>query len=668
MMGHMSLRQLFGLLTGFILVAFCLFSGFAWLRLEQLQISGPTYVKVVQGKDLVADILPPPAYIIEANLLVHQLAFVTSSEQKTLIAQVEQLQRDFVARNQFWQQQAIGSDIKTLLSAAQAPAERFFTAFSSRLAPALKSGETARAADILKDMQVDYTAHRQLIDKVVTQLAQVNKEIEAEAAAHVSSTRWELGGLFLVISLFCLAAAQWSRIKAIALIGGELSAALYWVGRLSDGDLRQRPDNVPADSILAAFGRVTDKMNQVLQGIDGTNREVGQSIFQVMSVSKQISQVSSDRQRGADLVNQTTQGLLTGLNRVKHLVEDTQQRTQNAASRAQQGLGAVSQIRSHVAQTVEKVLHSESCMRELAAATGEIHSIVSSIKAIADQTNLLALNAAIEAARAGEQGRGFAVVADEVRTLATRTGEATAQITQLVSGLNSKVDTTLLTMCQVAEVVTQVQTYTDENDQSISQIVQSAHHNHAASSEILQATQEQVHHLERLSQQINELFSALKFSDDTLKITSTISNALEKTVADLQAQIGFFKFIPSSLEDPHPNTKREHPRLRNSLLVMAGRPGGQMMQGVTVDFSMGGMRLATPTYLNASKQDIIDLQIKPPVDQLNAYLNRPPIQLQGRIVRVHQEGDEIHYGISFEDLEADQQRDLELVQSFYLAA
>lgn len=667
-MGHMSLRQLFGLLTGFILVAFCFLSGFAWLRMEQLEVSGPIYQKVVQGKDLVADVLPPPAYIIEANLVAHQLAFVTSSEQKNLIAQIEHLQRDFVARNQFWQQQTIPADIKSLLTATQAPAERFFTAFSGRLAPAVKSGETARAADILKDMQADYSAHRQAIDKLVAQLAVVNKHIEEEAAQNVSDTRWQLGGLFLFISIVCLAAAQWARIKAIALIGGELSAALYWVGRLSEGDLRQQPKNPPQGSILAAFGNLTDKINRVLQGIDATNREVGQSIYQVMSVSKQISQVSTDRQRGADLVNQTTQGLLTGLNRVKHLVEDTQTRTQNAANKAQEGLSAVSQIRTHVAQTVDKVLHSESCMRELAAATGEIHSIVTSIKAIADQTNLLALNAAIEAARAGEQGRGFAVVADEVRTLATRTGEATAQITQLVSGLNSKVDTTLLTMCQVAEVVTQVQSYTDENDASISQIVHTAQHNHAASSEILQATNEQLNHLERLSQQVEDLFSALKFSDTTLKVTTTISNALEKTVADLQAQIGFFKFIPNTLEDPHPNTKREHPRLRNSLLVMAGRPGGQQVQGVTVDFSLGGMRLATPNYLNANKQDLIELQIKPPVDQLNAYLNRPPIVLQGRIVRIHQEGEEIHYGISFEDLEADQQRELELVQSFYLAA
>ncbi|RZA01535.1 MAG: hypothetical protein EOO68_10330, partial [Moraxellaceae bacterium] len=489
-MGHMSLRQLFGLLTGFILFAFCLFSGFAWMRMEQLQISGPIYQAVVQGKDLVADILPPPAYIIEANLLAHQLPLASSSEQKVIIGQVDQLRRDFLARNQYWQQQNIPADIKSLLSVASAPAERFFNSLTGRLASAMQAEDAARAVEALKDMQTDYTAHRQAIDKLVLQLAVVNKEMEAQAAQTVTSTRWQLGWMFLAIAILCLAAAQWARVKVIKLVGGELSTALYWVGRLSEGDLRERPVNSVQGSLLAAFGNLTDKINSVLQGIDSTNREVGQSIYQVMSVSKQITQVSVERQRGADLVNHTSQSLVAGLGRVKHLVEDTQLSTQNAANRAQQGLNAVSQIRMHVAQTVDKVLNSETSMRELAAATGEIHSIVSSIKAIADQTNLLALNAAIEAARAGEQGRGFAVVADEVRTLATRTGDATAQITQLVSGLNSKVDATLLTMCQVAEVVTQVQTYTDENDESISEIARSAQQNHAASSEILQATQE----------------------------------------------------------------------------------------------------------------------------------------------------------------------------------
>ena len=105
-----------------------------------------------------------------------------------------------------------------------------------------------------------------------------------------------------------------------------------------------------------------------------------------MSVSKQISQ-STDRRRGADLVNQTTEGLVTGLKPSKDTWwPDTQKPHPKYRQKSQQGAkcGIANSV-PHVAQTVEKVLHSESCMRELAAATGEIHSIVSSIKAIADQ-------------------------------------------------------------------------------------------------------------------------------------------------------------------------------------------------------------------------------------------------------------------------------------------
>jgi methyl-accepting chemotaxis protein len=665
---NLSLKWLFGLLTSFILIGFSVFSGFAWMRMEYLQINGPIYKSVVQGKDLVADILPPPVFIIEANLLAHQATFATSKDQAALMAQLEQVQKDFAARKQFWQSEGLQPETQSLLSAVESSAERYFASLNTRLVPALKTGETERTADILKDIQQDFIMHRRAVDALVTHLTSVNGHLEVEANEAIVDTRQQLIGMFFIIAILCFGAAQWARIKALALIGGELSTALYWVGRFSDGDLREQPTNVPVGSILEAFASLTTKINAVLRGIDGANREVGQSINQVMAVSKQISELSGNQQREADLVHQTTSQLEEGLNRVRQLAEDTQMRAHFAAGRAEKGLGAIAQIRANVQQAVEKVFNSEASMRELAAATGEIHSIVSSIKAIADQTNLLALNAAIEAARAGEQGRGFAVVADEVRTLATRTGEATAHITQLVGGLNAKVDATLLTMCQVAEVVTQVQRHSDENDESVKEIAQTAQRNHSASVEILQAAQDQLDNTQKLTHRINILFAVMKKNDTTLRVTSTISAALEKTMADLQGQIGFFKFVPVLLKDDHPNSRREHPRLRNTLMVMAGKPGAEKTQGVTMDFSLGGMRLVLPVEIGVKIHDNLELAVKPPVNQLNGYLNQAPIKLSGRVVRIHREGDEVHLGISFEDLDVSQQRELELVQSFYLAA
>lgn len=667
-MRNLSLKWLFGLLTSFILIAFCIFSGFAWTRMEYVQVNGPIFKSVVQGKDLVADILPPPVFIIEANLLAHQLTFATSKDHAALMAQLEQVQKDFAARKQFWQTESLSPETQSLLSSVEMSAERYFANLNSRLVPALKSSEAGRTTDALNDMQQDFVAHRRAVDALVTHLTAVNGQLEAEAKQAISDTRQQLLWMFLIIGLICFCAAQWSRIKALALIGGELSTALYWVGRLSDGDLREQPVNSPAGSILAAFGSLTNKINAVLQGIDGANREVGQSINQVMTVSKQITELSGNQQREADLVHQTTHQLEEGLKRVRQLAEETQMRTHFAAGRAEKGLHAISQIRTNVHQAVEKVFTSEASMRELAAATGEIHSIVSSIKAIADQTNLLALNAAIEAARAGEQGRGFAVVADEVRTLATRTSEATSHITQLVGGLNAKVDATLLTMCQVAEVVTQVQRHSDENDESVKEIAQTAQRNHAASLEILQAAQEQLENTNQLTHRIGNLFAVMKKNDTTLRVTATISAALEKTMADLQEQIGFFKFVPVSLKDEHPNSRREYPRLRNTLMVLAGKPGTEKIQGVTMDFSLGGMRLVLPVEIGANLHDTLELAVKPPANQLNGYLNQAPIKLSGRIVRIHREGEEVHLGISFEDLDVSQQRELELVQSFYLAA
>jgi methyl-accepting chemotaxis protein len=139
-------------------------------------------------------------------------------------------------------------------------------------------------------------------------------------------------------------------------------------------------------------------------------------------------------------------------------------------------------------QTVDR---ATSLVDNLGQRSGEIRDLVDVINAIADQTNLLALNAAIEAARAGEQGRGFAVVADEVRTLASRTREATEEITSMAHQTQEEVSSAIIAMREVAQSVNGSFDLTKEADDSLRQIQHQASQALQLASDIAMALQEQ---------------------------------------------------------------------------------------------------------------------------------------------------------------------------------
>ncbi len=668
-MSQLSIKTLFTLLMSLLLLGLAGFGGGAWSVLEDLRVNGPLYNNIVRGKDLVADILPPPAYVIESNLLAHQLVLATSPERSTLIQRLGALEGEFKSRYAFWREQPLDAPIQALLQgAAQQSGRDFFAVLNSQLMPAAQNGQTEQAREALYRMQEHYNDHRSAVDQLVTLASQYNQVQEETATEHLASGKLFAAAIFLVVYSLCLASAYWLSRRILAIIGCEPQEALRLVQQLAKGDLHYRQVLASPGSLLDGVQDVTAKMTQVMQRIDQTNREVGQSIFQVVSISKQIADDSQHQRQESACVSQATQSLRQSLGDVQDMAQSAQIHTRTASELARDGMQAMVKIRDQMELAVDRVLGSETSMRELAAATGEIHSIVSSIKAIADQTNLLALNAAIEAARAGEQGRGFAVVADEVRTLATRTSEATAQITQIVGGLNAKVDSSLLTMCQVAEAVTTAQSRTEANGEAINHIASAADASRLASSKIFDAAQEQLQKIGELDNHLGKLFTTMRAHETTLKVTDTISNSLHNTVNQLQEKIGFFKFESAVSEDLHHNNKRMHQRLRNSLLVTVMAGGNSPVAGVTQDFSLGGMLLVTPVDLGVHKRDLIHLEVKPPANQLEGYLNQSAIQLRGRIVRATRQGPEFHYGVSFDGVAPSQQRDLEILQAYYLRA
>lgn len=670
MVKPLGLKTSFSLMLGALVIGFIVFGLVSLTLMERLKVKGPLYENVVLGKDLIADILPPPAYILEANLTTYELAANLNANDRALLnKRLQQLEADFQSRADYWRKQALPKEIsQLLLQDSFDSGVQFFKMTNTEFKVALDSGDAKQIQDSLRKMKVVYDTHRAAIDKIVKLANTYNEQQESIAHHDISSGRVWLLVIFVGSVLCALAVTAWVARGLIKAMGGEPYYAQDVVARIAKGDLISSINSSrDSDSLLAGIRTMSDKITDVVRGIDDTNREINQSIFRVAKLSKEIAEVSSAQQHESEKVSQATDELRQILLSVQELTQSANQKTQAVETLAKAGLKSVAEILQDMDGAVHKVDSTEESVRSLAAASGEINSIVSSIKNIADQTNLLALNAAIEAARAGEQGRGFAVVADEVRTLATRTAEATTMIQVIVDGLNTKVDQTLGIMTDVSSTVKTMQSRAKDNGQVIQEMADEAHESSQFSMRISEVSEQQINRLSDLDMRLNTLFDTLRSSGGTLDLIHSVSDVLQSSVNGLQQKIKFFNFTPEIKKEVHPGNQRRYQRARHSLHVGI-QFGGKVIPSLAKDFSMGGILLVVADSLPLSKGELLSLEITPPVEELDAYLNQPAFNVTGRIVRVDRVGREFLYGVEFEKLSPASEASLRRAAEFYRTA
>lgn len=324
-------------------------------------------------------------------------------------------------------------------------------------------------------------------------------------------------------------------------LGGEPGYCMEMARQISTGRLDIGMHNVPENSLLGALERMRISLAEMIHDIESKTFVVSRSAQAIQTTMVEIGEASALSSEATTSTATSVEQMAVSISMISDNSRRTQLESQSASTIAQHGQLSISAAVSEIDAIDERIASASIQIVSLAERTGQINSIAQIIKDIADQTNLLALNAAIEAARAGEQGRGFAVVADEVRKLAERTTKATSEISSTIQAVR---DETLAVVDNMQALVPQVSVgkgLADEAAESLRQINIGTLETLLKIREIATATAEQSEASNSVAANVEKIAAMLERTDRSVQAAGVAVLELSTMAQEIQRAMSIFR-------------------------------------------------------------------------------------------------------------------------------
>jgi methyl-accepting chemotaxis protein len=493
--------------------------------------------------DVNADAVLPDMNVVEAHVPVTELLMAKDpSALQQLADRIKAAEQAYaVAEKDVASRLPEGRTKELIQGKTHQLAMQYYELVDKQFVPAALSGKTKKVRKLLPELMSRYEA----CQVATAEMVQADLDDGKKALRHVDSTMTRRSVMLVVLGVALVIIVSVLGLLITSSVNRGMAAILSTIQEISANNL-----DIPDTEIISQdeIGTAGAALNTMKNNLRNVIQAIAQTAEHVASASEELSSSANLQAQGAETQTNQTARIATAMQEMSSTVLQVSENSikaseasRHAAETARQGGSIVDGALRKMRSISDAVSSSAKKMEEFGKSSDQIGRIAGVIDDIANQTNLLALNAAIEAARAGEQGRGFAVVADEVRKLAERTTTATEEIAQMIQSIQNGTKSAVAAMEGGTQEVEDGVKATSQAGDALKEIIHMAEQVGEMIMQIATAATQQSSASEEVNASMEQIATLVKESADGAQQSAKACQDLSSLALDLQKMVQLFR-------------------------------------------------------------------------------------------------------------------------------